>query len=234
MPRRKGRFVKSKRVKQMEAAFDVERLYSISDAVKTLKSNKHKAKFDETVDLIILLSIDPQKADQNIRGSFSLPNGTGKKKRVIAFCEGEMAQQALAAGAVKVGGQELADEIINTGWMEFDVAIAHPSMMRFISKLGKTLGPRGLMPSPKAGTVTTDVIDAVTNFQAGMVEFRPDKRGAIQIPVGKMSFTEEQLVQNLTTFIDHLNSLRPHTVKGRYVEKIVITSTMGPGLKVAL
>ena len=140
----------------------------------------------------------------------------------------------MAAGAVKAGGQELADEIVATNWMEFDVAIAHPSMMRFISKLGKTLGPRGLMPSPKAGTVTTEVLDAVKNFQAGMVEFRPDKRGTIQIPIGKMSFTEEQLVQNLTTFIDHLNSLRPHTVKGRYVEKIVLTSTMGPGLKVAL
>jgi large subunit ribosomal protein L1 len=200
-------------------------------AIAALK--KFKApKFDQTVEVAMFLGLDTRQADQNLRGSVSLPKGIGKAKRVIAFCQSDVAKDALAAGAVKAGAEELVAEI-EAGWMDFDVAIASPDMMRVASKLGKTLGPKGLMPSPKNGTVTPKVVDAVKEFAAGKVEFRADKAGNVHAVIGKMSFPEGDLVANLEHFIHTIEKAKPATVKGVYIKKISVSGTMTPGVQVA-
>ena len=196
--------------------------------------NGATAKFDETVDLALCLNIDTKQADQLVRGSFSLPNGTGKKRfAVIAFCEGEEAEAATANGAIEVGGQDLVQKI-EKGWLDFDIAICHPAMMRFVGKLGKVLGPKGMMPSPKSGTVTDKVSQAVSDFSSGKIEFRNDKEGNVHMIVGKASFDEAKLADNINAAINHIKSLRPAVVKGDFIKNITISTTMGPGVKIAL
>lgn len=201
---------------------------SIADAIKALKGFG-KVKFDQTVELVVWLGIDPRQADQAIRGSMSLPHGIGKSKRVIAFCEGEQAEAATAAGAVEVGSDELVAKI-QKGWMDFDVAVAVPSMMRNVSKLGRVLGPQGKMPSPKSGTVTDDVAQAVKDYSAGKVEFRNDAGGNLHLPVGKLSFDEQKLVDNVEAFMARVRALKPSSVKGTYLKKAVLTATMSPSV----
>jgi large subunit ribosomal protein L1 len=220
----------SKRRKANEA-LKPEGALPAPEAVAALK--KYKApKFDQTVEIAMFLGLDTRQADQNLRGSVSLPKGIGKAKRVIAFCQSDVAKDALAAGAVKAGGEELVAEI-EAGWMDFDVAIASPDMMRVASKLGKVLGPKGLMPSPKNGTVTPKVADAVKEFAAGKVEYRADKAGNVHAVIGKMSFPEGDLVANLEHFIHTIEKAKPATVKGVYIKKISISGTMTPGVQVA-
>ena len=200
------------------------------EAVATLK--KFKApKFDQTVNVCMHLNLDPAQSEQNLRGAISLPKGIGKSKRVIAFCQSDIAPLALAAGAVKAGGEDLVQEI-EKGWMDFDVAVASPDMMRVVSKLGKVLGPKGLMPSPKAGTVTPQVAEAVKEYSAGKVEYRSDKGGNIHAVIGKMSFPEQSLVENLEFFINAIEKSRPNTVKGIYIKKITVSGVMTPGVQV--
>ncbi len=221
----------SKRFRKAAENHDRNKPVSIDEAVATVKS-KATAKFDETVDLAIKLKIDSKQADQLVRGSLSLPHGIGKSMRVVAFAEGEMATAAKEAGAVEVGAQDLVDKITG-GWMEFDVAVAHPSMMRFVGKLGKVLGPKGLMPSPKSGTVTDKVAEAVAEFAAGKLEFRNDKEGNVHMVVGKVSFDADKLADNIKAAVQHIKSIRPQAVKGEYITNIHISSTMGPGVKVS-
>ncbi|MBS0190017.1 MAG: 50S ribosomal protein L1 [Phycisphaerales bacterium] len=196
-------------------------------AVKKFKATK----FDQTVNVCFHLGIDTAQADQALRGSLSLPKGIGKTKRVIAFCQSDVAPKALANGAVKAGADDLVAEI-EKGWMDFDVAIASPDMMRVVSKLGKVLGPKGLMPSPKAGTVTTNVPEAVKEYSAGKVEYRADKGGNVHAVIGKMSFKDSDLVENLTHFIGAIEKVRPATAKGVYIKKITVSGTMTPGVQV--
>lgn len=200
-------------------------------AIKKLRDFK-PPKFDQTVEVCFYLGIDPKQADQAIRGSVALPAGIGQSKRVVAFCPDEKVKDALAAGAVKAGGEQLVAEV-NKGWMDFDVAVADPSMMRVVSPLGRVLGPKGLMPSPKAGTVTKDVAQAVAEYAAGKVEYRNDKLGNIHAPVGKWSFSDEDLLKNLTHMISVIDKARPSSVKGMYVKKIAISGTMTPSVLVA-
>jgi large subunit ribosomal protein L1 len=190
-------------------------------------------KFDQTVEVVMHLGIDPRQADQAIRGSVALPAGIGQTKRVIAFCDAKTEQEALAAGAIKAGGEELVREI-EGGFFDFDVAVASPDMMRVISKLGRVLGPKGLMPSPKAGTVTPDVVNAVREYAAGKVEYRNDKYGNIHAPIGKMSFKEADLLANLEHFVTTIEKLRPSAVKGNFIKKIAISGTMTPSVLVEI
>lgn len=201
-----------------------------NEAVATLKKFKGP-KFDQTVNIVMHLGLDPAQADQSLRGSISLPKGIGKTKRVVAFCQSDVAPQALANGAVKAGAEDLVAEI-EKGWMDFDVAVASPDMMRIVSKLGKVLGPKGLMPSPKAGTVTTNVAQAVKEYAAGKVEYRTDKSGNVHAVIGKMSFPESDLVANLEYFVTALEKVRPSTAKGQYVKTIVVSGAMTPGVPV--
>jgi large subunit ribosomal protein L1 len=201
-----------------------------AEAVAAVKKFKG-TKFDSTVNVVMHLGIDPAQADQAMRGAISLPHGIGKAKRVIAFCQSDVAPRAMAAGAVKAGGEDLVAEI-EKGWADFDVAIASPDMMRVISKLGKVLGPKGLMPSPKAGTVTPNVADAVKEYAAGKVEFRADKSGNIHGVIGKMSFAEKALVENLEHFVKTIEKARPATAKGQFIKKITISGAMTPGVDV--
>lgn len=189
-------------------------------------------KFDQSVEVVLHLGVDVKQADQMIRGSVSLPKGIGKSKRVVAFCGPDQAKAAMEAGAIKAGGEELVAEI-EKGWMDFDVAVASPDMMRVISKLGKVLGPKGLMPSPKNGSVTPKVAEAVGEFAAGKVEYRTDKGGNIHAIIGKMSFAESDLVENYNHFVATIEKARPSTVKGEYVRGITVSGTMTPGVKVA-
>ncbi|MCB9848222.1 MAG: 50S ribosomal protein L1 [Phycisphaeraceae bacterium] len=203
----------------------------VQEAVAKVKSFKGP-KFDQTVELSMHLNIDPKQADQQIRGAVALPNGIGKSKRVVAFCQGDAVKEALGAGAIKAGGEELVAEI-EKGFFDFDVAVATPDMMRVISKLGRVLGPKGLMPSPKAGTVTPNVADAVKEYAAGKVEYRNDKSGNINAGVGKMSFSAEDLSANVEHFIQTIMRLRPTTTKGAFIRKITISGTMTPGVQIA-
>jgi len=232
MPRKRGIYKPSRRYKEAVSKVDATKAYSIDEAVAILKSVK-KCKFDETVDLAIKLDIDSKQADQLVRGSFSLPKGTGKTLRVICFAEGAMAEVARKAGAVEAGGEELAKRV-EGGWLDFDVAVAHPATMRYVGRLGKVLGPKGLMPSPKSGTVTPDVAKAVQEFKAGKIEFRNDSFGNVHIAVGKLSFSKEDLAVNIKAMVDHIISIRPSAVKGHYLRKATLTSTMGPGLRLAI
>lgn len=222
--------VRSKRYKAMTEGFDRHLVYSVEEAIKILKE-KANAKFDETVELAVKLDIDTKQSDQLVRGSFSLPNGTGKSVRVIAFCEGDEAEAARKAGAIEVGAADLTKKV-EDGFLDFDIAIAHPSMMRFVGKLGKVLGPKGLMPSPKSGTVTDKVAQAVREFSAGKIEFRNDKEGNVHMVVGKASFEAAKLAENVAAAVQHIKSIRPTAVRGEYITKISVSTTMGPGLRI--
>ena len=204
---------------------------SPAEAIKVLKAFK-APKFDQAVNVVANLGIDPKQADQALRGSISMPNGIGRSSRVVAFCNTDLAEKAIEAGAIEAGGEELVKKITD-GWADFDVAIASPDMMRFVGRLGKVLGPKGLMPSPKAGTVTPDVVTAVKEFAAGKQEYRNDDGGNIHIVVGRMSFAEGDLVENLQFFLETVERIRPAATKGQYVKKIVISGTMTPGVEIA-
>ncbi|HAK94994.1 MAG TPA: 50S ribosomal protein L1 [Planctomycetes bacterium] len=204
----------------------------VPDAVKMLKGFA-KTRFDETVELVLRLNIDSKQSTQNVRGSFSLPHGIGRTVRVIAFAEGDDAQKAAQAGAIEVGSADLVKKIMD-GWMDFDVAVAHPQMMKHVGRLGKVLGPQGKMPSPKSGTVTEDVPKAVREFRAGKVEFRNDKGGNVQVPVGKRSFEETQLVENVTAMLEHVQGMRPSGIKGLFIQAAYLSSTMSPSVKLAV
>ncbi len=207
---------------------DPVRLYSLDEALNLLKEIAY-AGFNETVEFIISLGIDPRKSDQMVRGTVSLPHGTGKKVKILAFCKPEDVDDALAAGAEYAGGDDLVEKI-KGGWVDFDVAVAEKSMMRDISRLGKILGPRGLMPSPKAGTVTDDIPGAINELKAGKIEFKSNKYGDIQVAIGKISFSAEQLKENVLCIYQEIVRLRPAVVKGKYVNKITICASMSPSL----
>ncbi len=202
----------------------------IAEAVKAIKSFKGP-KFDQAVEVSFHLGIDPRQADQQIRSSISMPKGVGKSARVICFCGEDFVEAAKAAGAIEAGGAELVKKI-EDGWMDFDVAVASPDMMRVVSKLGRTLGPKGLMPSPKAGTVTPDVATAVKEYSAGKIEFRNDTGGNVHCVVGKTSFSEEDIVENFQFFLDTIEKMKPASSKGQYIKKCVISGTMTPGVQV--
>ena len=220
--------------KYQDAAKLLERgkLYSVDEAVDLVKKTSI-AKFDETIELHVRLGVDPKYADQQVRGAVVLPNGTGKSKRVLAFAKGEKAQEATAAGADFVGAEELADKI-KGGWLDFDVAVATPDMMGVVGRLGKILGPRGLMPNPKLGTVTPNITQAINEQKAGKVEYRTDKAGNIHCPIGKKSFDDEKLKENYQTLIDTLIKAKPVAAKGQYMKAVTLSSTMGPGVPVAV
>ena len=224
----------AKKSKQLRAALekiDSTKAYSVEEAV-ALAQETNFAKFDATVEVSYNLNIDVKKADQQIRGAMVLPNGTGKTQRVLVFARGAKAEEAKAAGADYVGGDELIPKIQNENWFEFDVVVATPDMMGVVGRLGRVLGPKGLMPNPKAGTVTMDVTKAIQEIKAGKIEYRLDKTNIIHVPVGKASFTEEQLTDNFQTLIDAINKVRPAAVKGQYLKSVTLTSTMGPGVKI--
>ncbi|MGE0192259.1 MAG: 50S ribosomal protein L1 [Planctomycetota bacterium] len=188
-----------------------------------------KARFDETVELHVRLGIDPKKSDQMVRGSVAMPHGIGQSRSVVVFAEGEAAEAARAAGADEVGGEDLAEKI-NAGWTDFDICIAHPSMMRIAGRLGRVLGPQGKMPSPKSGTVTDRIGEAVAEFKAGKVEFRADSGGNLHVPVGKRSFAPQKIQENVLHFLEHVRGLKPSAVKGAYIRKVSISGTMTPGV----
>ena len=219
--------------KYLEAAKAVDRttLYDPADAISTVKKLA-TAKFDETIEVHIKTGCDGRHADQQIRGAVVLPHGTGKQVRVLVFAKGAKADEAAAAGAEFVGAEELVPKIQNEGWFDFDVVVATPDMMGVVGRLGRVLGPKGLMPNPKAGTVTMDVTKAVQEIKAGKIEYRLDKTNIIHVPIGKASFTEEQLSENFQTLIDAINKARPNTLKGQYLRSVTLAPTMGPGVKV--
>jgi large subunit ribosomal protein L1 len=222
----------SKRFNKAVDGLDPEKMYSVEDAVKMVKT-RATAKFDETIEIAINLGVDPRHADQMVRGVVSLPNGTGRKLRVAVFAKGAKADEALKAGADIVGAEDLAEKV-QKGEIDFERCIATPDMMGIVGRLGKVLGPRGLMPNPKVGTVTMDVTTAVKDAKGGAVEFRVEKAGVVQAGVGKASFEEKALIENVRIFIDSVMKARPQGAKGTYMKKISISSTMGPGVKVAL
>jgi large subunit ribosomal protein L1 len=210
--------------------FDRDRFYTPAEALGLVKSMA-TAKFDENVDIAFRLGVDPRKADQMVRGTVALPAGTGKDVRVAVFATGEAAEQARAAGADIVGADDLAAQI-ESGKMDFDLTIATPDMMPLVGRLGRTLGPRGLMPNPKTGTVTTDVGRAVTEFKGGKVEYRTDRYGNVHVPLGKVSFEQDKLDTNFRAVLDEIQRAKPAAAKGRYIKKITISSTMGPGVRI--
>ena len=218
--------------KYLEAAKAIDRatLYDSAEAVALVKKSA-TAKFDETIEAHIRTGCDGRHADQQIRGAVVLPHGTGKKVRVLVFAKGAKADEATAAGAEYVGAEELIPKIQNDNWFDFDVVVATPDMMGVVGLLCRVLGPKGLMPNPKAGTVTMDVTKAVQDIKAGKIEYRLDKTNIIHVPIGKASFTEEQLADNFQTLIDAINKAKPSTLKGQYLKSITLTSTMGPGVK---
>jgi len=222
----------SKRNKKNAEGIDTTKSYPVEEAVKLVKS-RATSKFDETIELSINLGVDPRHADQMVRGVSSLPNGTGRKLRVAVFAKGAKAEEAKKAGADIVGAEDLA-ELVNKGEINFDRCIATPDMMGIVGRLGKVLGPRNLMPNPKVGTVTMDVTKAIKDAKGGAVEFRVEKAGIVQAGVGKASFTEDAIVQNVKSFIDSVMKAKPQGAKGVYMKKISLSSTMGPGVKVAL
>lgn len=203
-----------------------------AEAVKVLKSFK-APKFNQTVDVVVNLGVDPKQADQQLRGAISFPKGVGKTARVVCFCQSDKVAGAKAAGAIEAGAEDLVQKI-EGGWMDFDVAVASPDMMRVVSKLGKVLGPKGLMPSPKAGTVTPDVVNAVKEYSAGKIEYRVDTFGNVHSIIGKMNFSEADLAANLEHFLSVIHKVKPATSKGTYIKKCVISGTMTPGVPVAV
>ena len=219
--------------KYIEAAKNIDRAaqYDIEEAISLVKKSA-VAKFDETIECHIRTGCDGRHADQQIRGAVVLPNGTGKEVKVLVFAKGAKADEALAAGADFVGAEELIPKIQNDGWFDFDVVVATPDMMGVVGRLGRVLGPKGLMPNPKAGTVTMDVTKAIADIKAGKIEYRLDKANIVHVPVGKASFTEEQLTQNFEALMGAIMKAKPAAVKGAYIKSITVTSTMGPGVKV--
>lgn len=219
--------------KYTEAAKLIDRTvqYEVAEAISLIKKTA-VAKFDETVEAHIRLGVDGRHADQQVRGAVVLPHGTGKSVRVLVFAKGDKVAEAEAAGADYVGGEELIPKIQNEGWFEFDVVVATPDMMGVVGRLGRVLGPKGLMPNPKAGTVTMEVAKAVNDIKAGKIEYRLDKANIIHCPVGKASFTEEQLADNFNTLMDAIIKAKPSSAKGTYLRSVTIASTMGPGIRV--
>ena len=210
-------------------AYDRTKLYDPAEGINAVLAT-HKAKFDETVEVHVRLGVDPRHADQQVRGAVVLPNGTGKKVRVLVFAKGDKAREAQEAGADFVGDDDLVKKIQTENWFGFDVCIATPDMMGTVGRIGRTLGPKGLMPNPKSGTVTFDVAKAVADVKAGKVEYRVDKTSIVHCPIGKTSFGPEKLLENLTTLMDALNKAKPAAAKGTYIKSLVFATTMGPGV----
>ena len=219
-----------KRYVEAMSKLDRERLYAPREAIKLLKEFPDR-KFDETVELSIRLGVDPRKPDQQVRGALALPKGTGKTMRVVAFAKGEKATEARDAGADEVGDDDLAERI-NGGWLDFDAVVATPDMMPVVGKLGRVLGPRGLMPNPKSGTVTADVGKAVTDIKGGQIEYRTDKNGNLHLIIGKRSFAEADLADNYIAVVDEIYRVKPAAAKGRYVRSVTLSTTMGPGIRI--
>ena len=221
---------RGKKYQEAVKAYDKQTQYEIADAIALVKKNA-TAKFDETIELHLRTGCDGRHAEQQIRGAVVLPHGTGKTVRVLVFAKGTKLDEALAAGADHVGGEELIPKIQKDGWLDFDVVVATPDMMGVVGRLGRVLGPKGLMPNPKAGTVTMDVTKAVNDIKAGKIEYRLDKTNIIHVPVGKASFTDEQLSDNFQSIMGAINKAKPSSVKGQFIKSAVLTSTMGPGVK---
>ncbi|RKS07499.1 LSU ribosomal protein L1P [Nocardiopsis sp. Huas11] len=219
---------RSKNHRKASELVDRDKLYSPAEAVKLAKDTSN-VKFDPTVEVALRLGVDPRKADQMVRGTVNLPNGTGKTARVLVFATGDRAEQARAAGADYVGDDDLVQEILN-GFLDFDAVVATPDLMGKVGRLGRVLGPRGLMPNPKTGTVTPDVAKAVTEIKGGKIEFRVDRHGNLHFIIGKLSFDESKLLENYQAAIDEVNRLKPSAAKGRYIKKAVVTTTMGPSI----
>lgn len=222
----------SKRMKQAYSGFNRERVYTLDEAISHMEKFP-KIKFDETVELHFALTINSKASDQIVRGTVVLPHGSGKTVRIAVFCKGELETKAKNAGADYIGAEELIDKV-SKGFLDFDVVIASPDMMRDLSKLGKVLGPRGLMPTPKAGTVTTDIEKAIRDVKAGKIEFKSDKQSGIHVGIGKRSFTKEKIKENINHLIDAINQAKPASLKGNLIKSVSLSTTMGPGLKVAL
>jgi large subunit ribosomal protein L1 len=221
-----------KKYAEVAALVDSAAQYEVAEAIELVKKTA-RAKFDETVEVAFRLGLDVKKADQQLRGAVVLPHGTGKTQRVLVFAKGDKAKEAEAAGADFVGDEDMINKI-NQGWFEFDVVVATPDMMASVGKLGRVLGPKGLMPNPKTGTVTFDVTKAINEIKAGKIEYRTDKQGNIHAPIGKISFDNEKLIENLQSLVDTLQKAKPAAAKGTYMRNITVSSTMGPGVKVKL
>ena len=221
---------RGKKYQDAVKAFDKANLYDVADAISIVKKNA-TAKFDETIELHLRTGCDGRHAEQQIRGAVVLPHGTGKTVKVLVFAKGTKVDEAEAAGADYVGGEELIPKIQNEGWLDFDVVVATPDMMGVVGRLGRVLGPKGLMPNPKAGTVTMDVAKAIADIKAGKIEYRLDKTNIIHVPVGKASFTDEQLNDNFQSLMGAINKAKPASLKGQYIKSATLTSTMGPGVK---
>ncbi len=224
--------MKSKRFREIANLFDAQKVYKLDEAIDILKKCP-PVKFDQSVDVALKTGIDLQKSDQQVRGVVSLPNGTGKKSVVIVFAKGDKVKEALDAGADFAGTEDLYEKV-KDGWTNFDAVISTPDMMRDVGKLGKVLGPRGLMPTPKAGTVTNDIATAVREIKAGRIEFKNDKHGVISSAIGKLSFSKEKLEENIRAFITAVARAKPSSAKGHYIVSLALSSTMGPGLKIEL
>ena len=222
---------RGKKYVELAKSYDKSVQFETAEAIAQVKKNA-TAKFDETIEAHIRTGCDGRHAEQQIRGAVVLPHGTGKEVKVLVFAKGPKADEATAAGADYVGADELIPKIQNEGWLDFDVVVATPDMMGVVGRLGRVLGPKGLMPNPKAGTVTMDVTKAVNDIKAGKIEYRLDKTNIIHVPVGKASFTEEQLADNFQTLIDAINKAKPAAVKGQFLKSVTLTSTMGPGVKI--
>jgi large subunit ribosomal protein L1 len=222
---------RGKRYLEARKRVDAEKLYDVKEAIKLVEETK-SAKFDETVDVAVKLGIDPRQAEQQVRGAIVLPHGTGRSVRVLVFAKGEKVKEAQEAGADYVGAEDLIDKISKENWLDFEVTIATPDVMSLVGKLGKMLGPRGLMPSPKVGTVTFEVGKAVKEARAGRIEIKNDKGGVVHIPVGKVSFGSDKLRENFLVLMDTITRMKPSSSKGTFIKKVVVSTTMGPGIKV--
>lgn len=223
---------RSKRLQDISKKLDLTKVYSVEQAVELLQSCP-TVKFDQSVEVALRLGVDPRKSDQNVRGTVALPHGTGKTMRIVALARGDKVKEALDAGAEHAGNEELLEKI-NGGWTDFDAVVATPDMMREVGKLGKVLGPRGLMPTPKAGTVTTDLAKAIAELKGGKIEFKLDRHGVVNNSVGKLSFAAQNLVANIKALLVAITRAKPATAKGQYMRGLYLSSTMGPGLKIEL
>ena len=226
-----GRLTKKQKANK-DLAVQGKEPHTVTDAVKLLKSFPN-SNFDQTVEIVLHLAIDPRQAEQQLRGSVSMPKGVGRSAKVVCFCSADKIEAAKSAGAIEAGAEDLVKKV-EDGWLDFDVAISSPDMMRFVGKLGRALGPKGLMPSPKAGTVTPDIETAIAEFAAGKVEYRNDDTGNVHCVVGKMSFEDDDLITNLNYFINMIEKLRPASVKGDFIKKCAISATMSPSVRIAI